>query len=219
MGGHQAVRSGALAAVLDLEGETRTPEGDQPRSDARLLQLGVQATQRLGGIRALRLQRADPLAEVEDVRLERLLLRLQPERRLDERRSLLRRVADARALRGDLRGDQEAQDQQCNGERELHARQRPQAPDDDAHRSSGSCRSPSSGMGSFSRSGGAPGDGKSESPRLRPRATTTSPRTSSSTTTTTTPMTIGPAISPSTGGGPVRAVATGPEGPGAGVGA
>ena len=50
----------------------------------------------------------DVRPEVEDLLLEAVLLRLEVQRGLDERRPLLARVPDPRALRRQLRGDQEA---------------------------------------------------------------------------------------------------------------
>ena len=61
-------------------------------------------------------------AQVEDARLELLLLGLQLARGLDQRRPLLRRVADARTLGGQLGGDEEAEPQQRRPEGDLPAR-------------------------------------------------------------------------------------------------
>ena len=57
--------------------------------------------------------------------------RLQLGRRLDERRPLLGRVADARTLGGELRRDQEAEAEQGRAERDLPARDRADASDHD----------------------------------------------------------------------------------------
>ena len=58
----------------------------------------------------------------EDPVLELVLLGLELGGRLHERRPLLGRVADARALRAELGGDQEAEDEQGHAERDLPAR-------------------------------------------------------------------------------------------------
>ena len=80
------------------------------------------------------LDRPDLRAQLEDPRLQVVLLRLQLGRRLDERRALLGRVADARALGRELGGDQEPEAEQRGAERQLPARDPPDA----AHRRS--CR-------------------------------------------------------------------------------
>ena len=133
----ERVDAGAAGvAVLELEGEARPGDGDQARRrgappPARRTGGGGSRRRRDPGPRGRRSAGAAP--RMSD--LERLLLRLQPERGLDQRRPLLRRVADARALGGDLRGDQEAEDEQRHGERDLDARQRTEARDERAHRS------------------------------------------------------------------------------------
>ena len=64
----------------------------------------------------------DLLAELEDPRLEGVLFGLQPEGRLDERRALLGRVADARTLGRELGGDEEAEREERQAEGDLPAR-------------------------------------------------------------------------------------------------
>ena len=61
-------------------------------------------------------------AQLEDPCLERVLLGLELGGRLQERRPLLRRVADPRALRAELRRDQEAEHQQRGPQGDLPAR-------------------------------------------------------------------------------------------------
>ena len=64
------------------------------------------------------------LAQGEDLRLQLVLLGLQPEGGLNERRALLGRVADARTLRGELGGDQESKGEKRKAERHLPRRDR-----------------------------------------------------------------------------------------------
>ena len=66
--------------------------------------------------------------------LSSILLGLERQRRLDQRRPLLARVPDARALGGELGGDQEAEQEQRDAERHLPARDRPDAAREGAHR-------------------------------------------------------------------------------------
>ena len=77
-------------------------------------------------------------AQVEDLLLELLLLRLEVERRRDQRRPLLARDPDPRALGRELRGDQEAEHEQRDAERDLPGRDRADARRERRHaRSSG----------------------------------------------------------------------------------
>src|SRR4029077_11618111 len=80
----------------------------------------------------LRLGLLDPGAQVEDPGLQAVLLALQLAGGLEERRPLLGRVPDARVLRPQLGRDQEAKRQQRDAERDLPARDGPQA-DDHGH--------------------------------------------------------------------------------------
>ena len=66
-------------------------------------------------------------AEVEDLLLEVLLLRLEVERRRHQRRPLLARDPDPRALGRELGGDQEAEREQRDAERHLPGRDRSDA--------------------------------------------------------------------------------------------
>ena len=100
---------------------------DQAGRDARLLELGVELPDEVGRTRALVLDALDLRAQLEDPVLEPVLLRLQLVRRLDQRRPLLGRVADARALRGELGGDEEAEREQRDAEGDLPARDRAEA--------------------------------------------------------------------------------------------
>ena len=60
--------------------------------------------------------------QVEDPLLELVLLRLEVEGRRDQRRPLLARVSDPRALGRQLRGDQEPEDEERDAERDLPGR-------------------------------------------------------------------------------------------------
>ena len=73
------------------------------------------------------LGRRDPRAQVEDPVLERVLLRLQGDHGLHERRALLRRVADPRGLAARLGGDQEAQRDERAEQGDLPRRDGPEA--------------------------------------------------------------------------------------------
>ena len=131
-------RVDAEAAVLEPERHARTRKGDEPGGEPRVLELGVQLAKLIRAAGALGLERRDPLAEREDLGLEGLLLGLQPEGRIDERRPLLGRVANPRTLGGDLGGDEEAQHEQRDGEGHLDAREAADPREDPAHGSSSS---------------------------------------------------------------------------------
>ena len=104
---------------------------DEAGGDPRLLELVVELADDGRRALALALDDLDLRAQVEDPLLERVLLGLQLVRGLDQRRPLLGRVADARTLGGELGGDQEAEREQRDPERDLPGRDRAQAPDRD----------------------------------------------------------------------------------------
>ena len=135
-----AARRHGLVGVLELEDDAGPGQRDQAGGDARLLELAVERPD--GGLRAraVLLDRLDLSAEGHDPVLELILLVLESQRRLDQRRPLLARVPDARPLGGELGGDQEAEQEQRDAERQLPARDRPDAAREGAHRggSSGS---------------------------------------------------------------------------------
>ena len=81
----------------------------------------------LRGALALGLERGDVRAELRDLVAELVVLALELRGRLDERRPLLGRVPDARALRRELGGDEEAEGEEREPERDLPARDRPQS--------------------------------------------------------------------------------------------
>ena len=81
-----------------------------------------------GGLEVL-----DVRAQLEDLLLEAVLLRLEVERRVHERRALLGRVADARSLGCELGRDQEPEAEERKAERDLPGGDRPDAGDDLAH--------------------------------------------------------------------------------------
>ena len=72
----------------------------------------VELPDEVGRALALALDRLDLGAQLEDPGLEPVLLGLQLVGGLDQRRPLLGRVADPRALRRELGGDEEAERQQ-----------------------------------------------------------------------------------------------------------
>src|SRR5204863_9612176 len=104
-----------------------------PGRDPRLAEPVVQAPE--GGSVAvpLLLDRLDRLPERDDPILQVLLLGLEGQRRLHERRSFLRRVADPRALREELCRDQEAEDEEGAAQGQLPGRNRPEPGGDRGH--------------------------------------------------------------------------------------
>ena len=60
----------ALRAVLQPERQPAPGDRDQPGGDARVLEVRVQAAQRVGGAGVLRLEVADARAQSDDVRLQ-----------------------------------------------------------------------------------------------------------------------------------------------------
>ena len=98
---------------------------DQPGRDAGLLELRVELLDQRGRALALALDRLDLRPQVEDPRLESVLLGLQLVGGLDQRRPLLGRVPDARPLGRELGGDEEAERQKGDAEGDLPARDRP----------------------------------------------------------------------------------------------
>src|SRR5204863_268374 len=176
------------------------------------------------------LQLTDVCSKANDLGLQGLLLRLQPERRLDERRALLGGEAIPRSLGRYLGRDQEPEHEQGDRERDLDARQPTQATKEAAHGASTS-RGSSSGVGvsgsagwsgsagSGARGGSGFSGGRNGSPRLIRLATTTRPATirnpnSPRPTYSSTPLPEPPGSEGPAGG----AVATGPDAPGPGVG-
>ena len=87
---------------------------------------------------ALRLERPDLFIQGEDPRLERVLVGRQTEGGLDERRALLGRVADPRALGPQLGSDEKAQRQERQAEGHLPRRQGADTSGQAGH-GSGSC--------------------------------------------------------------------------------
>jgi hypothetical protein len=139
-GGDERIALGAgVLGVLEAEDDPRPGDLDEPAGDPGVLERLVDLTDEGLGAGLLPFELDDPCPELEDPRLECVLLVLQPERRLDERRPLLAGVADPRSLGRELRGDEEAQDEEGTRERHLPARQ---GPDSGHHRRHG--RGPSS---------------------------------------------------------------------------
>src|SRR5438093_8920529 len=216
---HQRVDTRPGRPILEPEGEARTGYGDQPGSQAGLLEVGVEAAQGFGGAGILRFELADLLPQPEDLRLERVPLRLQRQRGVDQRGALLARVPDARALGGDLGGDEEAEDEQRHREGDLDAWQRAQPRDEDAHcgRSSSppaaaasrSASSSSTAVGTVGTAGASSG-----SPWLSRRATTSNPTARSTASKASTAMVTGPEPSPAPGVVARNVGAGSPEAPG-----
>ena len=113
--------------VRELDDETRAGHRRQPGGDPRRLQLGVERLRDRRAALAGGLQVLDRRPEGEDLLLEAVLLLLEVQHRLHERRPLLAGVPDARPLGRELGGDQEAQREQRQAERHLPAGDRPDA--------------------------------------------------------------------------------------------
>ena len=112
----------------------------------------------LRGALALGLERGDVRAELRDLVAELVLLALELRGGLDERRPLLGRVPDARPLRRELGGDQEAEGEEREPERDLPARDRPQSAGELGHGwgwSGGRVSGDSAGAGAGGGGGGA----------------------------------------------------------------
>ena len=104
-------------------GETKDDPGsgqrDEPGRDPGPLEPRVQLALLGGRALALVLDALDLSAQVEDLLLELLLLRLERERRRDQRRPLLGRVADEGTFGAELGGDEEAEREEREAERHL----------------------------------------------------------------------------------------------------
>ena len=107
-----AVRWHRVLRVLELEDDAGPGQGDQAGRVPGAVSSALSWRTRSAEPRAARLDDLDLGAQVEDPVLEVVLLGLQTRRGLEQRRPLLGRVADARALRGELGGDEEAEGQQ-----------------------------------------------------------------------------------------------------------
>ena len=115
--------------ILQLDDDPGAGQRDEPRADARLLELAVELPDEVGRPRALGLDVLDLCAKLEDPGLQAVLLGLQLIGRLDQRGALLGRVAGARHLGRELGGHQEAQREQRQAERDLPAGDGAQAAD------------------------------------------------------------------------------------------
>src|SRR4029079_18425481 len=103
----------------------RPGQRDEACGDPRLLQTVVQLADELGGALDLLLEGGDVVAKAADLVAELVVLALELDRGLDERRPLLGRVPDARALGGELGGDEETESEERDSERALPGRDRP----------------------------------------------------------------------------------------------
>ena len=113
--------------VRQLDHQARPRHRDEARGHPRVLELAVEGPGHRRPALPRRLEVLDLRAEVEDLLLELLLLRLEVERRRHQRRPLLARDPDPRALGRELGGDQEAEREQRDAERHLPGRDRSDA--------------------------------------------------------------------------------------------
>ena len=100
-------------AVLEPERDALAGHGNEPGARAgppRARRTASSATRRRAGSCASRSPIRPRVARI--CALERFLLRLQVQGRLDQRRALLGRVPDPRSLARDLRGDEESEHEQ-----------------------------------------------------------------------------------------------------------
>ena len=103
--GFVAVGRDGRLRVLELEDDPGPRQRDQAGGDPGLFEPRIELPDEVRRALALALHVLDLRAQLEDLCLQAVLLGLQLVGGLDKRRPLLGRVADPRALRGELRGD------------------------------------------------------------------------------------------------------------------
>ena len=118
-------RGHRLGRVVELEHDAGPAQRDEAGGHPRLLEVVVELADGRRGALPGALDLADLRPQREDLGLQAVLGRLELRRRVDERRPLLGRVADARALRRELGGDQEPEAEHRGPEGQLPARDAP----------------------------------------------------------------------------------------------